>query len=106
MRIKTEIINHSFGKEMNQNTNQIFKVEDLDWKGLETAGINRKQLEESGNLELLLQGEESEVVPLKLRTSTLSITMDATLRIVEGADGKPVLEINGLSPEVENKGDE
>ena len=91
---------------MNQNTNQIFKVEDLDWKGLETAGIKRKELEASGNMELLLQGEESEVIPLKLRTPVLCITMDATLRIVEGADGKPIVEINGLSPEVENKEDE
>lgn len=89
---------------MNQSTNQIFKVEDLDWKGLEKAGIKRKQLEKSGNMELLLQGEESEIIPLKLRTPLLSVTMDATLRIVEGPDGKPMMEINGLSPEVENEG--
>lgn len=91
---------------MNQNTNHVFKVEDLDWKELETAGINRKQLEESGDLELLLQGEESEVIPLKLRTPVLYVTMDATLRIVEGPDGKPVVEINGISPDAEKKGDE
>lgn len=91
---------------MNQNTNHVFKVEDLDWKELETAGINRKQLEESGDLELLLQGEESEVIPLKLRTPVLYVTMDATLRIVEGPDGKPVVEISGISPDAEKKGDE
>lgn len=89
---------------MNQSTNQLFKVEELDWKGLEKAGIKRKQLEKSGNMELLLQGEESEIIPLKLHTPLLSVTMDATLRIVEGPDGKPMMEINGLSPEVENKG--
>lgn len=89
---------------MNQNTNQIFKVEDLDWKGLERAGIKRKQLEESGNMELLLQGEESEIIPLKLRTPDFCMTMDATLRIVEGSEGKPLMEINGLSPETENEG--
>lgn len=89
---------------MNQSTNQIFKVEDLDWKGLEKAGIKRKQLEKSGNMELLLQGEESEIIPLKLHTSLLSVTMDATLRIVERPDGKPMMEINGLSTEVENEG--
>ena len=88
---------------MNQNTNHVFKAEDLDWKGLEAAGIKREQLEESGNLELLLQGEESEIIPLKLRTSVLYVTMDATLRIVEGADGKPVMEINGINPEAENE---
>lgn len=89
---------------MNQSTNQLFKVEELDWKGLEKAGIKRKQLEKSGNMELLLQGEESEIIPLKLHTPLLSVTMDATLRIVEGPDGKPMMEINGLNPEVENKG--
>ena len=81
---------------MNQNTNQVFKAEDLDWNGLEAAGIKRQQLEESGNMELLLQGEESEIIPLKLRTPVLCVTMDA----------KPVMEINGISPEAENEGDE
>lgn len=85
---------------MNQNTNQIFKVEDLDWNELETVGIHRQQLEESGNMELLLQGEATEVISLKLRTPVLCVTMDATLRIMEGADGKPVIQINGISHEV------
>ncbi|WP_419715509.1 hypothetical protein [Bacteroides acidifaciens] len=29
--------------------------------------------------------------------------MDATLRITMGTDGKPVMEINGISPEAESK---
>lgn len=90
---------------MNQNTNQIFKAEDLDWNGLEAAGIKRQQLEKSGNMELLLQGEESEIIPLKLRTPVLCVTMDATLRIVEGPGGKPMMEINGITPDVESEGD-
>lgn len=90
---------------MNQNTNQIFKAEELDWNGLEAAGIKRQQLEKSGNMELLLQGEESEIIPLKLRTPVLFVTMDATLRIVEGPDGKPMMEINGITPDVESEGD-
>ncbi len=91
---------------MNQNTNQVFKAEDLDWNGLAAVGINREQLEESGNMELLLQGEATEVIPLKFRTPVLYLTMDATLKIVEGTDGKAVVEINGISPEVQNEGDE
>ena len=86
---------------MKQNTNQIFKAEDLDWKELETAGIHKEELESNGNMELLLQGEETETVPLKIRTSALRLTMDATLRITVGTDGKPVMEIYGLSPEAE-----
>ncbi|GAE84950.1 DUF4099 domain-containing protein [Bacteroides reticulotermitis] len=91
---------------MNQKTNHVFRVGDLDWKGLEATGISRQMLEESGNMELLLQGEESEALPLKLRTPLLYITMDATLRIVEGPEGKPVMEIDGIGHELENKEDE
>lgn len=81
---------------MNQNINHVFKAEDLDWKQLATIGIDKQQLEEDGNLELLLQGEETEPVSLKIRTAVLSMTMDATLKLAQGPDGKPVMEINGL----------
>lgn len=90
---------------MNQNTNQIFKAKDLDWKGLDTVGITREKLEKSGNMELLLQGKETEIIPLKICTPILRITMDATLKIAEGTDGKPIVEINGLSPEIEKETD-
>ena len=83
---------------MNQNDNRIFRKEDLDWKELETIGIHKEELERSGDMELLLQGEETETVPLKIR-----ITMDATLRITVGTDGKPVMEINGISPEAKRE---
>lgn len=90
-------------KDMNQNDNRIFRKEDLDWKELETIGIHKEELEKSGDMELLLQGEETETVPLKIRTSALRLTMDATLRITVGTDGKPVMEINGISPEAESE---
>ena len=88
---------------MNQNDNRIFRKEDIDWKELETIGIHKEELEKSGDMELLMQGEETETVPLKIRTPALSITMDATLRIMVGTDGKPVMEINGISPKAENE---
>lgn len=84
---------------MNQNINHVFKAEDLDWKQLENIGISQKQLEEDGSLELLLQGEDTEPVPLKIHTPVLSLTMDAILKLAEGPDGKPVMEINGLQAE-------
>ena len=88
---------------MNQNDNRIFRKEDLDWKELETAGIHKEKLESNGNMELLLQGEATEVMPLKICTPILRLTMDATLRITVGTDGKPVMEINGISPEAESE---
>lgn len=84
---------------MNQNINHVFKVEDFDWKQLNAIGIHKEQLEEDGNLNLLLQGEETEPISLKMRTDRLSLTMDATLKAVEEPDGQPVLEINGLNVE-------
>ena len=57
---------------MKQNTNQIFKAEDLDWKELETAGIHKEKLESNGNMELLLQGEATEVMLLKMEIYGLS----------------------------------
>ena len=66
---------------MKQNDNRIFRKEDLDWKTLETIGIHKEELEKSGDMELLLQGEETETVPLKIRTPALRLTMDATLRM-------------------------
>lgn len=84
---------------MNQNINHVFKAEDLDWKQLENIGISQIQLEEDGSLELILQGKETKPVPLKIHTPVLSLTMDAILKLAEGPDGKPVMEINGLQAE-------
>lgn len=64
-----------------QNTRHIYKTEDIDWDGLKAAGISKKQLEAEGNMELLLQGKETGIVPLKLHISVLSLTMDATLKL-------------------------
>lgn len=38
----------------NQNARHIYKAEDIDWNGLEAAGISKKQLETSGDMELLV----------------------------------------------------
>lgn len=79
-----------------QNTRHIYKTEDIDWDGLKAAGISKKQLEAEGNMELLLQGKETGIVPLKLHISVLSLTMDSTLKLVPDGNGRPVMEINGL----------
>ena len=47
---------------MKQNDNRIFRKEDLDWKTLETIGIHKEELEKSGDMELLLQGDRKSVV--------------------------------------------
>ena len=83
---------------MNQHPNYIFNEEDIDWKRLEEIGISHKQLEAEGNLDLLLQGKETGLIPVRLKTSAIDLTLDATLRLAADGDGKTIVEINGIQP--------
>ena len=73
----------------------------MEWNVLKTLGLSKEQLEADGSMEQLLQGMETEAIPLKFRTPVIDLSMDATLRLVPGPSGKPVLEIKGISPEKE-----
>ena len=84
---------------MNMNQKTRLKAEDMEWNVLETIRLSKEQLEADGSMERLLQGME--VIPLKFRTPVIDLSMDATLRLVPGPGGKPVLEIKGISPEKE-----
>lgn len=84
---------------MEQRPNHIFKEEQIDWARLAKAGIDKGQLEKDGNLGLLLQGEKTGILSLRLQTPVMDLAMDATLRIVKNAEGNPIVEINGISPE-------
>lgn len=86
---------------MNTNPKNRFKAEDMEWNALKSLGISKEQLEADGSMERLLQGMETEAIPLKLRTPVIDLGMDATLRLVPGSGGKPVLEIKGISLEKE-----
>ena len=59
----------------NRNIPYNYNVKDIDWPGLKAVGISKEQLEADGNLDLLLQGKESEIIPLKLCTPVISLTM-------------------------------
>lgn len=83
---------------MNQKANYIFSEKDLDWKRLDSIGISRKQLEEDGSLDLLLQGKETGLVPIHLNTPSINFTLAATLRLVTNEDGNTIVEINGIAP--------
>ena len=47
--------------------------------------------------DLLLQGRETNILPVRLKTAVIDLATDATLRIVENPAGIPVVEINGIS---------
>ena len=83
----------------NRNIPYNYNVKDIDWPGLKAVGISKEQLEADGNLDLLLQGKESEIIPLKLCTPVISLTMDATLKLVPGDNNRTIMEINGIRQE-------
>ena len=83
---------------MNQNTNYIFKEENIDWAKLESVGIRREQLEKDGNLDLLLQGKETGLIPIHLQTPVINLTLDATLSLTTDENGKTIVEISGIQP--------
>ena len=84
---------------MEQKIEHAFKEEQIDWNALAKAGIGREQLEQDGNLALLLQGRETGIISLRLKTPVINLATDATLRIVETPEGRPVVEINGIHSE-------
>lgn len=84
---------------MEQQPNHIFKKEQIDWTQLAKAGISKEQLEKDGSLDLLLQGKQTGILSVRLKTPAIKLTMDATLRIVRNAEGNPVMEISGIKSE-------
>ena len=79
---------------MNKTNHHIYKAEQIDWEKLESVGISRSQIEKDGNLDLLLQGEETNVMSIKIKTPVFSLTMDATLSLIEDENGNPVISIS------------
>ena len=56
---------------MNKTNHHIYKAEQIDWVKLESVGIGRAQIEKDGNLDLLLQGEETNVMSIKIMSCPL-----------------------------------
>ena len=81
---------------MNNSNNAPFKVEDVNWKELESIGILKDELEMAGELETLLKGEKTNVISLSLVLLGVDVVMDATLQLVR-KDGSPLLEILGIN---------
>lgn len=83
---------------MTGNKNSMpFKAEDVNWEELAAIGILKDELEMSGELDTLLKGEKTNVIPLSLVLLGVDVVMDATLRLVRKNDS-PLLEITGIRP--------
>lgn len=74
-----------------------FKAEDVNWDELYDIGIMKDELELSGELDTLLKGEKTKVMPLKLVLLGVDVVMDATLQLVRKGEA-PLLEIQGVTP--------
>lgn len=85
-------------KKMNkENNNTPFKAEDVDWNELAAIGILKDELEMAGELDTLLSGEKTGVIPLSLVLLGVDVVMDATLQLVRKGEA-PLLEIQGVTP--------
>ena len=88
---------------MNTDNNAIpFNEKDINWDELAAIGILRDELEESGELERLLNGEKTGIISLALILLGVDVEMDASLQLIRDS-GEPVLEIIGISPAEMNK---
>ncbi len=80
-----------------ENKNVPFKVDDVDWDELAGIGILKDELEMAGELDTLLKGEKTGVIPLSLVLLGVDVVMDATLQLVRKGEA-PLMEIHGVTP--------
>ena len=72
-------------------------MEDVNWDELSAIGILKDELEMQGELDTLLSGEKTNVIPLSLVLLGVDVLMDATLQLVNKGNS-PLLEIVGIQP--------
>jgi len=87
----------SWNMNMNNKDNTPFKAEDVNWDELAGIGILKDELEMSGELDTLLRGEKTKVMPLSLVLLGVDVEMDATLQLVR-KDSGALIEILGVKP--------
>lgn len=75
-----------------------FTESDINWDELAGIGILRDELETAGELDTLLSGAKTGVLPLSLVLLGVDVVLDATLQLVEQR-GEVLLDVVGISPE-------
>lgn len=83
--------------ESQKNQPTPFRDEEIDWEELSGIGILRDELETAGELDTLLRGEKTQVLPLSLILMGVDVRMDGTLQLIR-QDGEPLIEIVGIDP--------
>lgn len=67
----------------------------LNWEELNNIGITRNSLQESGDLELLLNGKETSPVIVTIPILGQIQDVEVILQLIE-QDGKVILQLNGM----------
>lgn len=83
--------------ESQKNQPTPFRDEEIDWEELSGIGILRDELETAGELDTLLRGEKTGVLPLSLILMGVDVRMDGTLQLIRQG-GEPLIEIVGVDP--------
>lgn len=83
--------------ESQKNQPTPFRDEEIDWEELSGIGILRDDLETAGELDTLLRGEKTGVLPLSLILMGVDVRMDGTLQLIRQS-GEPLIEIVGVDP--------
>lgn len=71
----------------------------VDWKQLETIGVTKERLEESGQLEKLLNWQKSDLVTIAVKAGSETIYTDARLALRTNEDGEIGLAIHNIRKE-------
>ena len=78
--------------------NYVYNEKDIKWEELAAINIFKDDLEKSGNLEKLLNGEKTDIINLRLMLLGVDVDLDATLQIVQQGE-TPIVEIVGITPD-------
>lgn len=74
---------------------QAFTEEDIDWKQLESMGINRGSLKEQ-DLKNLLEGKKTGIIPFSIMKGDVKQLGEAKFRLAEDQSGRTSLVVHGV----------
>lgn len=102
--MKPENNNHQKTKTMETPTTTApeyrYKVEDIDWKTMNTMGVTQEKLQKMNLLDDLLRGfKTKELVPISLNLGTAIARTDARLSLQPGDNGETVVVMHGVRKE-------
>lgn len=83
--------------QMKQQPVYMYQHSDIDWQRLAALNIYPLTLDDAGQMERFLSGEETEVIHLNINMYGFPIEMDAVLKIVEEDGNPPYVTIRGIS---------